>query len=62
MLFNGGILDEDGTKLSYKLSYVWRVPGEIVEGARFHVGTYSGKFNVGNMIEYEITDEFKKLY
>lgn len=53
-----GAFNEDGTKLSY----AWRVPGEIVEGSRFHVGTYSGKFNVGNMIEYEITDEFKKLY
>lgn len=53
-----GAFNEDYTELSY----VWRVPGEIVEDDHFYVGT-SGrfKFNLENMKEYDITDEFKKL-
>jgi len=38
-----------------------RIPGEMIEIYQFRIGTYGGKFNVGNMIEYEITDEFKKV-
>lgn len=44
-----------------KLEYAWRVPGEIVEKDNFYVGMYGGKFNVGNMIEYEITDKLDKI-
>lgn len=44
-----------------KLEYAWRIPGEIVESDNFYIGTYGGKFNVGNMIEYEITDKLKKI-
>lgn len=28
----------------------------MVEKANFYVGMFGGRFNVGNMIEYEITD------
>lgn len=45
-----------------QLIYVWRVPGDIVEGNRFIVGKYGGKFTVENMKEYDITDTFKELH
>lgn len=40
---------------------MWRVPGEMVDGNRFRIGLYGGKFTVENMQKYEITEEFKKL-
>lgn len=50
-----GGFNEDGTKLLY----AWRIPGEIVESTRFLIGIYNGKFNIGNMIDYDITYKFK---
>lgn len=46
-----------------ELLHVWRVPGEIIETLSLRIGINdgSGKFNVRNMIEYEITDKFKKV-
>lgn len=44
-----------------KLEYAWRIPGEIVESDNFYVGMHGGKFNIGNMIEYEITDKLDKI-
>lgn len=45
-----------------KLEYVWRVPGEIVEGTIFYIGLNSNyKFNIENMKEYDITYKFKDL-
>jgi hypothetical protein len=46
-----------------ELLYVWRVPGEIIGGYRFRVGMYGnrGEFNIENMKEFDITEEFKKL-
>lgn len=44
-----------------KLEYAWRVPGEIVEKDHFYLGKYTGKFNVENMKEFEITDKFKDI-
>lgn len=52
-----GAFNEDYTKLMY----VWRVPGDIVEGNSFRVGIRSGEFNVENMKEYDITDKFDKI-
>lgn len=46
-----------------KLFYAWMVPGEIAEGNSFTVNfDCKGKFNVENMKEYDITDEFKKVF
>jgi hypothetical protein len=47
---------------SYTTYVLWRVPGDIVEGSRFIVGKYGGKFTVENMKEYDFTDTFKELY
>lgn len=44
-----------------ELLHVWRVPGDVVEGNSFIVGMYSGRLNVENMKEYEITDDFMKV-
>lgn len=44
-----------------KLEYSWRVPGEMVEKVNFYIGMFGGRFNVGNMIEYEITDMFDNI-
>lgn len=44
-----------------ELLYVWRVPGDIIEKFEIRIRMNSGKFNVGNMLEYEITDDFKKV-
>jgi len=53
-----GAFNKDYTKLLY----VWRVPGEIVEGTMFHIGVNNGyKFNVENMKQYDITDKFKDI-
>ncbi len=41
-----------------RLEYSWRVPGEIVERDHFIVNLMSGRFNIGNMEEYEITEKF----
>lgn len=53
-----GAFNDDYTELLY----VWRVPGELVGGSVFRIGIRERfKFNVGNMEEYDITDEFKKM-
>lgn len=52
-----GAFDKDYTELIH----VWRVPNEIVEKEekdRFYIGLHDSKFNVRNMIKYEITDKF----
>lgn len=42
------------------LMHVWRLPGDIIENNYFVIGMYSGKgkFNVKNMVKYEVTDKF----
>ncbi len=44
-----------------QLSYVWRVPGEMIEKSSFHIGMYGGKLNIENMKEHDITIKFKKI-
>lgn len=43
--------------------YVRRVPGEIIETDYITIGMHPArsKFNVKNMIEYDITDKFKEM-
>lgn len=45
-----------------KLLYVWRIPGNFVDGDYISIGINSSyTFNVENMKEFEITDKFKDI-
>lgn len=44
-----------------KLDYAWRIPGEIIEDNNFYVGLKRSKFNIENMVEYDITDKVKDI-
>ncbi len=57
-IFYFGAFNEDYSKLLY----VWRVPGELVEGDVFRIGmSHHGKFNIENMKEFDITDKILEI-
>lgn len=50
--------NEDYTKLEYG----WRIPGEIIEGNHFYIGsTHRSEFNVKNMKQYDITNILRHI-
>lgn len=42
-----------------ELLHAWRIPGEMVDSDIFRVSMFRGKFNINNMVDYQITDELK---
>lgn len=45
-----------------KLLYVWRIPGNFVDGDTINIGfSKNREYNIENMKEFEITDKFKDI-